>query len=100
MSTPAPQQKISFPTITDESVVGFAKAWDYNGIKMILDRTSIQFAKDLANQTLKSYVIDLMNKALMLKNAKEAAAKQANPAASVQADPAPAPQKSSIILTD
>lgn len=90
------EPKVAFPMVTDDSVRGFAQVWDYKGIKMILDNTSIQFAKDFANQALKSYHVDLINKAIQIKKAKEAAAPQANPAVPAQAVPA----KSSIILTD
>lgn len=90
------QPKINFPMVTDDSVRGFAQVWDYKGLKMILDNTSIQFAKDFANTALRSYHIDLLNKAIQAKKAREAA--QANPAVPEQAYSAPV--KSSIILTD
>lgn len=90
---------INFPRVSPESVTGFAKAWDMNGIKIMLDRVTVQFATDFANQALRSYHLDLINKAMKVKAAKEAAAAQANDVAPAQANPAPVPP-SSIILTD
>lgn len=71
------------------------------GIKMILDTTSIQFAMDFANVCLRSYVLDLMNKAAAQKAAR-AAGPQANAAVPPQANPVAAPAKpaSGIIITD
>jgi hypothetical protein len=98
MSTPqvpAPvPPRISFPTVTDDTVRGFARAWDCGGLKMILDNTSIKFAKDFANQALKSYVIDLMNKAAKIK----AAAQKTNDGTAQK--PNEAPKSSTITLTD
>lgn len=90
----APQ--INFPRVTKETVIGFAKAWDMGGIKMILDNTSIQFAMDFANVCMRSYVLDLVNKAQAAKQ--KAAQAQANPAAPTQA--VPEKPKSSLIITD
>jgi hypothetical protein len=70
MSTPTPAPQINFPTIDDNSVRGFAAAWDMNGIKIILDAATIKFAKDLTNQALKSYVVDLANKAARIRQKK------------------------------
>jgi hypothetical protein len=81
----------NYPTVVPEDVNGFARAWDFRGLKMILDTTSRQFAVDFANTVLRSYVQDLTAKAkAQLKQAEEPV-----PAP----EPAPAP-KSSIILTD
>jgi hypothetical protein len=78
-----------------------------NGIKIILDPTTIKFAKDLTNQALKSYVIDLANKAAQIRQKKlEALKAEGKIAAETPLPPAPeftaqpAPRKSSIILTD
>ena len=103
-TTPA---QINFPQIDDNSVQAFAQAWDLGGIKIILDRTTIQFAKDLTNQALKSYVVDLANKAARIRQKKLEALKASGQIPAETALP-PAPEfteappkpKSSIILTD
>ena len=91
---------VSYPKVHPNDVKNFARAWDLNGINMILDATSLQFATDFANTAIRSYVDDLTEKAKAALRAKQAASTQANSAAPVQAEPVPAPTKSSIILTD
>ena len=107
MATTPVAPQIQFPQIDDNSVKAFAQAWDMNGIKIILDPTTIKFAKDLTNQALKSYVIDLANKAARIRQKKlEALKADGTIDANTQLPPAPefsaaAPKpKSSIILTD
>lgn len=93
---------ISYPVVSPGDVKMFARAWDLNGIKMILDSTSLQFATDFANTALKSYVNDLAEKAAKLKAAR-AQGQQVGQTQVPNAVPAqvnPAPAKSSIILTD
>lgn len=100
MSTPTAPPKINFPAVTKDTVINFGHAWDLNGIKMILDSTSIQFAMDFANVCLRSYVLDLINKANAQKQTQkpnEGAAPKPNVPTP---PPAPAKPKSSIILTD
>jgi hypothetical protein len=89
---------ISYPQVDPNDVKMFAKAWDCNGIKMILDATSLKFAVDFANVVLRSYVNDLVEKAAKAKAAKGGPT-QVPTAVPTQVNPAPAP-KSSIILTD
>lgn len=105
----APQAPaINFPKVDANSVKGFASAWDYNGIKIILDNATVKFAEDFANQCLKSYVVDLMNKAVKVRQQKIDALKTSGaipadaPVAPqpVFSESTPAPAKSSIILTD
>jgi hypothetical protein len=105
---PAPvAPQIQFPQIDDNSVKAFAQHWDFNGIKIILDNTTVKFAKDLTNQALKSYVIDLANKAARIRQQKMEALKASGAVPSDTVLP-PAPEfttavptrKSSIILTD
>jgi hypothetical protein len=107
MATTPVAPQIQFPQIDDNSVKAFAQAWDMNGIKIILDQTTIKFAKDLTNQALKSYVIDLANKASRIRQQKLEALKTSGVIPADTALP-PAPEfsaaapakKSSIILTD
>jgi hypothetical protein len=107
MATTPVAPQIQFPQIDDNSVKAFAQAWDMNGIKIILDPTTIKFAKDLTNQALKSYVIDLANKAARIRQKKLEALQAAGQLPADAAIPpapeftsAPAKPKSSIILTD
>jgi hypothetical protein len=96
-------QGVNYPKVNPEDVKGFARAWDSNGIKVILDATTLKFAVDFANVTLASYVDDLVMKAYKVKQAKLAAQQAAPADAAAPATPAPAPEpekKSSIILTD
>lgn len=101
--------------VNKQMTEAFARAWDFNGIKMIIDNTSMQFATDWANIALKSAVSDPMLRMTIfqevlaeIKAAKDKQAAAKNPAAApeqpVPAAPAPqppaAPKKSSIILTD
>jgi len=83
---------MNYPGVTLEQTAAFAKAWDKSGLKILLDKTSIEFAHDWANIVLKSYVDDMVAKA------------KAAAAAKAKADAPPAPPvekpKSSIILTD
>lgn len=94
---------ISYPVVSPGDVKNFARVWNFNGITMILDSTSLQFATDFANTALRSYVNDLAEKAAKLKAARAQAQQvgqtQVPSAAPAQVNPAPA-QKSSIILTD
>jgi hypothetical protein len=107
METTPVAPQINFPQIDDNSVKGFAAAWDFNGIKIILDRATIEFAKALTNQALKSYVIDLANKAARIRQ-KKLEALQASGKISAETVLPPTPEfsaappkpKSSIILTD
>ena len=102
--TPAPRPPvINFPKVDANSVKGFARAWDFNGIKMILDNTSIKFAEDFANQCLKSYVLDLINKAQAMKQKALTSAKDASPVIPPQANSVAEqvkPKSSLIHLTD
>lgn len=95
---------INYPTVNPNDVRGFAQAWDCNGIKMLLDGTSLKFAVDFANTVLRSYVDDLVAQAqaYKVKQAKLAAMKPAAEGATVPAEVATTPTvaKSSIILTD
>jgi hypothetical protein len=107
MATTPVAPQIQFPQIDDNSVKAFAQAWDFNGVKIILDNTTVKFAKDLTNQALKSYVIDLANKAAQIRQKKlEVLKAEGKIAADVPLPPAPefsaaAPKpKPSIILTD
>lgn len=94
--------------VTKEQTAAFAKAWDLNGIKVIIDSTTIQFATDYANIVLKSFVADMATQVKKVAEAKLAAQKaaqgqsQVNSAAPPQVNSAPAPvkPKSRIILTD
>ena len=91
---------INYPQVNPNDVKGFATAWDCNGIKMILDNTSLRFAVDFANVVLRSYVDDLRAKAALALKAKQAATSTA-PAEELPATvPAPEPAKSTIVLTD
>lgn len=91
---------INYPQVNPENVKGFARAWDCNGLKMILDNTSLRFAVDFANVVLRSYIDDLRAKAALALKAKQAATLPA-PAEELPASvPAPEPAKSTIILTD
>ena len=83
---------ISYPKVVPSDVNGFAQAWDYRGLKMILDGTSRQFAVDFANTVLRSYVDDLVTKASQK-------LKQVKPEV-VPVTPEPASAASSIVLTD
>jgi hypothetical protein len=86
-----------YPGVSLEQTAAFAKAWDKSGLKILLDKTSIEFAHDWANIVLKSYVDDMVAKA-------QAAAKLKAQVQSGKENPGPAPAaekpKSSIILTD
>jgi len=84
-----PKKMLLVPQIDAASVRGFAQAWDYNGIKIILDPTTIQFATDFANQCLKSFVFELSQRNAVLKAQREATGQ-----------PQPEKPKSSLILTD
>lgn len=86
---------MTFPKVDPNDVKKFAQAWDLNGIKMILDSTSLQFATDFANVVLRSYVLNLKEQAAAAIKAKQLAA--TTPAAPTAATEKP---KSSIILTD
>ena len=93
-------------TVTKADTQGFANRWDLNGIKVILDSTTLQFATDYANIVLKSFVADMAAQVKKVAEAKIAAQKQAEgetvtptDAVSTQTVAAPTP-KSSIILTD
>jgi hypothetical protein len=90
---------------TEAQCRAFAQAWDVNGIKMVLDNTTITFATTFANIVLRSCVEDpevqkhiFQHVLAKLKAAKAAQAGQPVP----EQAPAPAPEKpkSSIILTD
>jgi hypothetical protein len=96
------------PSITLEQTKAFAQAWDLNGIKVILDSTTCQFATDYANIVLKSFVADMAAQVKKVAEAKIAAQKKAEgagetvtptDAVATKVVPSPAP-KSSIILTD
>lgn len=86
---------MNYPSVSLEQTTAFSKAWDKSGLKILLDKTSVQFAHDWANIVLKSYVDDMVAKA-------KAAAKKKADAAAQPATPAPPVEKpkSSIILTD
>jgi hypothetical protein len=95
--------------VTKADTQGFAKVWDWNGIKVVLDPTTIQFATDYANQVLKSFVADMAAQVKKVAEAKLAAQKAARgagctvtptDAVSTQTVAASLPSKSSIVLTD
>ena len=88
------------PKVTKEMTTAFAKAWDSNGIKVILDATTIQFATDWANIALASFVDDINKQSQKLKAEKAAAAGLPVDAVATKTVPQPAPRKSSIVLTD
>lgn len=90
---------INYPKVVPSDVNGFAQAWDLNGIKMILDSTSRQFAVDFANVVLRSYVDNLVAQAQAGKKLKETTGTPDTPATPAPAAPAPK-AKSKIILTD
>jgi hypothetical protein len=97
---------------TESQCRAFAQAWDVNGIKMVLDNTTITFATTFANIVLRSCIEDpAVQKHIFghvlaqIKAAKAAAAAPAGEAPAPEQAPAPAPEppapaKSSIILTD
>lgn len=87
---------INYPKVVPSDVNGFARAWDYEGLKMILDSTSLQFAVDFANTVLKSYVDDLVRKAQAGKKLKDSVESATPPVVSAE----PPVEKSLIILTD
>lgn len=66
-------QQIAFPQVDFASVEGFSKKWNHNGINLVLDKTSKQFALDFANVVLRSFCIDNMNRYNAAKAAQEAA---------------------------
>lgn len=86
------------PAVSIAQTTAFAQAWDLNGIKILVDKTAIQFATDWANIALKSFVADVNTQSQKLKAEKAKAAGLPEPAA--PAPPPPAPKKSSIVLTD
>lgn len=95
----------NYPQVTKQTVIGFGKAWDRGGIKMILDDTSIQFAMDFANVCMRSYVDDIKEDLAIAAKVKAALAAKAQ--AAPQAGPvttgegtAELKPKSTIILTD
>lgn len=97
------------PSITLEQTKAFAQAWDLNGIKVIIDSTTCQFATDYANIVLKSFVADMAAQVKKVAEAKIAAQKKAEGAGETvtptdavltQTVPAPVPSKSRIVLTD
>ena len=87
--------------VTKDMTRSFAKAWDLNGIKVILDDTTMQFATDWANIALKSYYLDLQ-KAVSVIQAK----RTANPSSRAPVDavspstPAGSLPLGKIVLTD
>ena len=87
---------------TEAQAKAFAQAWDVNGIKMVLDNTTIQFAVTFANIVLRSCVEDPAVQMHIFQTvlAKLKAAKQGQPAPEQAPAPAPEKPKSSIILTD
>jgi 4-hydroxyphenylpyruvate dioxygenase-like putative hemolysin len=96
-------------TVTKEDTTRFAQVWDLNGIKVILDSTTVQFATDYANQVLKSFVADMAAQVKKVAEAKIAAQKAGpdggttvtpSDAVSTQTVSAPVTSKSAIILTD
>ena len=87
------------PKVTKEMTTAFAKAWDSNGIKVILDNTTIQFATDWANIALASFVDDINKQSQKLKAEKAAAAGVPVDAVATKTVPPPV-KKSSIVLTD
>jgi 4-hydroxyphenylpyruvate dioxygenase-like putative hemolysin len=94
-------------TVTKEDTTRFAQVWDLNGIKVILDSTTVQFATDYANQVLKSFVADMAAQVKKVAEAKIAAQKAdggttvtPSDAVSTQTVSAPVTSKSAIILTD
>lgn len=87
---------INYPRVVPNDVNGFALAWNYKGLKMILDQTSRQFAVDFANTVLRSYVDDLVAKAKSGQKLKQSVEPEAAPAVATAEPPSP----SRIILTD
>jgi len=48
--------QIPVPIITTTEAEKFSKTWDYNGVVVNLDSTTLKFATDFANIVVKSYV--------------------------------------------
>jgi hypothetical protein len=90
------------PKVTKEMTAAFGKAWDSNGVKIILDATTIQFATDWANIALKSFVEDINAQAVKLREEKKAALAAGKPAepTNAVATQTVVPKPSGIILTD
>ena len=69
-----PVQQIPFPSITLKEVEGFIKVWK-SGI-VVLDEVAKEFARDMANVALRSFVIDQMQKVAKIKEAQRQAEKK------------------------
>ena len=89
-----------FPQVTREMVEGFAKHWNFNGITLVLDSATKQFAMDFTNIALRSYHEELVAGAIAKQKAKEAATAQGTPAMTNAATSVVPPAAPSIILTD
>lgn len=86
---------MGYPQVQKDQVRGFAKAWNHNGIKLILDDSTLQFAVDFANVVLRSFVDDMKKSA-----AKAQPSQPANAVAGSTVLPTvPAPKPSGIIIT-
>ena len=70
----APPTPLVFPTVDRKVVDDFANQWNFNGIAIVLDNSSKQFAHDFANIVLKSFCIDQINKFNAVKAAQAAQA--------------------------
>jgi hypothetical protein len=92
---------MNYPSVSIEQTTAFSKAWDKSGLKILLDKTSVQFAHDWANIVLKSYVDDMVAKAKAAakKKAQQEQPQGANTATEAKAAAEPKPT-SRIILTD
>lgn len=88
------------PKVTKEMTVAFGKAWDSNGIKVILDATTIQFATDWANIALKSFVEDINTQSIKLREEKLAAAGLTRTPTNAVATQTVVPKPSGMALTD
>jgi hypothetical protein len=88
------------PKVTKEMTAAFGKAWDSNGIKVILDATTVQFATDWANIALKSFVEDINAQSIKLREEKLAAAGKTPAPTNAVATQTVVPKPSGIVLTD
>jgi len=48
--------KLLFPSVDPRSIEEFSKQWNYNGISVMVDKTTKQFALDFANIALRSFI--------------------------------------------
>lgn len=53
-----PQQpkRMAFPRVSPGDVKNFGKAWNHNGVNIILNDSHFKFAEDFANVALRNFV--------------------------------------------